>query len=351
MGKVAAASIRLTELSSCAGCAAKLSQRALAEVLDGLPTALDPNLIVGSGTADDAGVYRLDGERALVQTLDFFTPIVDDPYDYGRIAATNALSDVYAMGGRPLTAMNIVGMPASKLPADVIREILRGGAEVVLAAGACLVGGHSIRSPEPIYGLSVTGFVHPDRVITNTEARVGDLLVLTKPLGTGVITTALKRNLVSPDLLRIAVESMCTLNTPGTELAEARLVLAGTDVTGFGLMGHLANICRGSGVSAEIDAAAVPVLSDDVNALIRQDCVPGGTRTNLQAADEVTNWCRTSDSMRVLLADAQTSGPLLLCVAPDRMAAVDAMLAQHHTLCRAVIGRITERGHSLMYVP
>src|SRR5690242_14269385 len=178
--------IRITSLSTCAGCAAKFGQKALAEVLEGLPLLQDPNLLVGTGTGDDAGVYRIDDDRALVQTLDFFTPIVDDPYDFGRIAATNALSDVYAMGGRPLTAMNIVGMPEKKLPPDVIRAILRGGADVVREAGCSLVGGHSIRIPEPIYGLSVTGVVNPGRIIANTNAKPGDLLVLTKPLGTGI---------------------------------------------------------------------------------------------------------------------------------------------------------------------
>jgi selenide,water dikinase len=342
--------IRLTSFSSCAGCAAKIGQKALAEMLDGLPVSEDPNLMVGSGTGDDAGIYRIDAQRALVQTLDFFTPIVDEPYDFGRIAATNALSDVYAMGGRPLTAMNIVGMPATKLPATVIREILRGGAEVVRPAGCSLVGGHSIRSPEPIYGLSVTGMVHPDRVIANTGARPGDVLILTKPLGTGIITTAIKRGLASPSLAGRAIESMCSLNAVGAELGERGLVRAGTDVTGFGLLGHLANICRGSGVSAVIEGSAVPVLGGEVLQLIDQDCVPGGTVTNLSTADELTDWGATPDRIRVLLADAQTSGPLLLCVSAAATAEVDTILGRYGTLCRAVVGRVVERQASLISV-
>ena len=342
--------IRLTSFSSCAGCAGKIGQKALAELIEGLTVHSDPNLIVGSGTGDDAGVYRIDDERALVQTLDFFTPIVDDPYDFGRIAATNALSDVYAMGGRPLTAMNIVGMPATKLPPPVIREILRGGADVVKAAGCSLVGGHSIRSPEPIYGLSVTGMVHPNRVIANTGARPGDLLILTKPLGTGIITTAIKRGLASEALADAAIRSMCTLNAVGAELGESRLVHAGTDVTGFGLTGHLANICRGSGVSAIIDAATVPVLGEQVLDLIGQDCIPGGTATNLSTAGDWTDWGDTPDRLRVLLADAQTSGPLLLCVPEAAVPKVDRILADQGALCRAVIGRMVEREASLIRV-
>jgi selenide,water dikinase len=341
--------IRLTSLSSCAGCAAKIGQKALAEVLEGLPVTQDPNLLVGSGT-DDAGVYRIDDERALVQTLDFFTPIVDDPYDFGRIAATNALSDVYAMGGRPLTAMNIVGMPEKKLSPEVIRSIMRGGADVVRDAGCTLVGGHSIRSPEPIYGLSVTGMVHPKHVIANTGARVGDVLLLTKRLGTGIITTAIKRGLATDALAGRAIASMCTLNAVGTVVGDRELVRAGTDVTGFGLLGHLANICRGSGVSAVIEAASVPALDVEVLSLIDRGCVPGGTLTNLSTANEVVDWGETPDRLRVLLTDAQTSGPLLLCVAEANLAEVDRILADQGTICRVVIGRIVERTATLIGV-
>ena len=305
-----------------------------------LPATDDPNLLVGSATSDDAGVYRIDSERALVQTVDFFTPIVDDPRAYGQIAAANALSDVYAMGGRPLTAMNLLGMPTDKVPPPIIRRILKGGAAKVKEAGCALLGGHSIRNPEPIYGLSVTGIVNPDRTITNAKARPGDLLVLTKPLGVGIATTAIKQEVASPTLQRKAIRVMRALNTPGPELADRGFVHAGTDVTGFGLLGHLASLCRASGVGAEIEAAAVPVIGRDVLELIESGCVPGGTRTNLAAAEEIADFGDTAEALRVLLADAQTSGGLLLCVPPDRLMAVRDVLEAHRTPAKAVVGKV-----------
>lgn len=333
--------LRLTRLSSCAGCAAKLGQRALSEVLRRLPEApVDPRLLVGAGTADDAGVYQLNRDTALVQTVDFFTPIVDDPFDYGRIAATNALSDVYAMGGRPLTALNLLGVPDEAVPPKAVAEILRGGLITAAAAKCTIVGGHTIRLPEPVYGMAVTGLVSPRRIIANTAARAGDVLVLTKPIGTGITTTAIKRGLASARLQRVAIESMATLNSVGAEVAERGLVRAGTDVTGFGLLGHLANICRGSGVAAEVDAAAVPVLSPEVFALIDRDCIPGGSRTNLKTADAITDWNGAAPRYRTLLTDAQTSGGLLLCVAPKALSATLTILRRAHTLSAAVIGRI-----------
>src|SRR2546421_1973787 len=238
------------------------------QVLRQLPQVRDPNLLVGAATADDAGVYRIDPDRALVQTVDFFTPIVDHPYVYGQIAAANALSDVYAMGGRPITAMNLLGVPTEQVGPEIIAAILRGGAAKVKEAGCALVGGHTIRNPEPVYGLSVTGTVHPKRIMTNAAARPGDLLVLTKPLGTGVITTGIKRGLVSPALEKKVIAQMSRLNTPGADVAEAGLVKAATDVTGFGLLGHLASMCRASGVRAEIDAAKVPSIGAEVFDLI-----------------------------------------------------------------------------------
>jgi len=286
-------------------------------------------------------VVRLDAKRALVQTLDFFTPIVDDPYTYGQIAAANALSDVYAMGGRPLTALNIVGMPEDSVPPAVIRTILRGGAAKVREAGCLLVGGHSIKNPEPIYGLSVTGLVHPCRLITNTAARPGDGLLLTKPLGTGIVTTAIKRGKCPPALARRAIALMRELNRAGAELAERRLVRAGTDVTGFGLLGHLSSLCRASSVGAEVMASAVPIIRREVKDLIAAGCVPGGTRDNLRTTNDWTDWAAgVSEVDQLLLADAQTSGGLLLCVPPRRMAQVLRVLRDYRTACAAVIGQI-----------
>jgi selenide,water dikinase len=314
------------------------------QVLRQLPQARDPNLLVGMNSADDAGVYRIDRDRALVQTVDFFTPIVNDPFAYGQIAAANALSDVYAMGGRPLTALNLVGMPTDSVPPPVITAILRGGAAKAKEAGCVLVGGHSIRNPEPIYGLAVTGLVNPRRIITNAGAHPGDLLVLTKPLGTGIVTTGIKRGLTPPALARKAITCMKRLNTVGADLAERGLVRAGTDVTGFGLLGHLGSMCRASRVRAEISASAVPVIGRGVFDLIAKDCIPGGSRQNLETANEFAEWNGVTAAYKVLLADAQTSGGLLLCVPPRKLPAVLRVLQHHRTPCAAVVGRILRSG-------
>ncbi len=315
------------------------------QVLHGLEQFEDMNLLVGSGTSDDAAIYRIAPDLALVQTVDFFTPIVDDPYLYGQIAATNSLSDVYAMGGRPITAMNIVGMPADILSVEIINQILKGGADKVKEAKCALAGGHSIKNPEPIYGLSVTGLVHPDRMITNAAAKAGDILVLTKPLGTGILTTGIKRGLVSDALIDQVVDQMCRLNIPGQIMAERGLVKCATDVTGFGLLGHLISLCRASGVSAELDSAAIPAISPEVIRLIEEEgCVPGGTKQNLlTAGPNVRFGERVSEAMKLLLADAQTSGGLLCCVPGEHLDEVLAICSDEKTLCKAVIGRIGEK--------
>ena len=317
-----------------------MSQKALSQVLRQLPKLRDPNVLVGSVSADDAGVYRLTRDCALVQTVDFFTPIVDDPFCYGQIAATNAISDVYAMGGRPLTALNIMGIPTDLVPNEVITEILRGSTAKAKEAGCAIIGGHTIRNPEPIYGLSVTGIVSPKRMLTNSRARAGDLLLLTKPLGTGIATTGIKRGLTSATLTKKSITLMCQLNIVGAELAELGLIGAAVDVTGFGLLGHLASMCRASGVGAEIVAAKVPLISREVLALIAQDCVPGGTRQNLETANAIVEWSNTPESLRLLLADAQTSGGLLLCVPPTRLRKVEAVLKKNRTACAAIIGQV-----------
>jgi len=303
-------------------------------------------VLVGSASADDAGVYRLTSGRALVQTVDFFTPIVDDPFCYGQIAATNAISDIYAMGGRPLTALNIMGIPTDLVPNKVITEILRGGTAKAKEAGCAIIGGHTIRNPEPIYGLAVTGIVSPKRMLTNLRARAGDLLLLTKPLGTGIATTGIKRGLTSATLTMKSITLMCQLNIVGAELAELGLIRAAVDVTGFGLLGHLASMCRASGVAAEIVATKVPLISREVLALIAHDCVPGGTRQNLETANAVVEWNNTPESLRLLLADAQTSGGLLLCVPPKRLHEVESVLKKNRTACAAIIGKIIRSSRS-----
>ena len=298
---------------------------------------------MNSTTFDDAGVYRLDRNRALVQTVDFFTPIVDDPFSYGQIAAANSLSDIFAMGGRPLTALNIVGFPADLVRPRVIAAILRGGLAKAAEVDCAIIGGHSIRNPEPIYGLAVTGVIDVRRLTTNANARPGDLLVLTKPLGTGIATTAIKREVASRALEKKVIGLMSKVNTVGAELAELRLVRAATDVTGYGLMGHLISLCRASGVSAEVDPNAVPVVSDEIADLIEQGCVPGGSRENLVATTVAVDWESTDESRRILLTDAQTSGGLLLCVPQAKLEKVLGILRQRRTSCAAVIGRITAR--------
>ena len=298
---------------------------------------------MSSKTFDDAGVYRLDRNRALVQTVDFFTPIVDDPFSYGQIAAANSLSDIFAMGGRPLTALNIVGFPTDLVSPRVISSILRGGLAKAAEVGCVIIGGHSIRNPEPIYGLAVTGVVDVRLVTTNANARPGDLIVLTKPLGTGIATTGIKRGIASRALQKKVIALMSRINTVGAELAERRLVRAATDVTGYGLMGHLVSLCRASAVSAEIDPNAVPMISDEITDLIEQGCIPGGTRENLVATTVAVDWGSTDEPRRVLLTDAQTSGGLLLCVTEANLANVLMILRKAGTTSAALIGKIVPR--------
>jgi len=298
---------------------------------------------VSSKTFDDAGVYRLDRHRALVQTVDFFTPIVDDPFSYGQIAAANSLSDIFAMGGRPLTALNIVGFPTDLVRPRVISSILRGGLAKAAEVGCAIIGGHSIRNPEPIYGLAVTGVVDVRRITTNANARPGDLLLLTKPLGTGIATTAIKRGIASRALEKKVIGLMSKINTAGAELAERGLVRAATDVTGYGLIGHLVSLCRASRASADIDPAAVPMISEEITGLIELGCVPEGSRQNFHATTVVADWGNTDQVRRILLTDAQTSGGLLLCVTEANLEKVLSVLRKAGTHSSAVIGKIVPR--------
>lgn len=315
------------------------------QVLRGLPMLADERLLVGSSTSDDAAVYQLTEDTALVQTLDFFTPIVDDPFLYGQIAAANSLSDVYAMGGRPVTAMNIVGVPTDELPLEVVHEILRGGAEKVKEAGCVLAGGHTVKNPEPLYGLSVTGVVHPERVISNANGKVGDVLLLTKPLGTGILSTALKRGLDEGGLGEVSARLMATLNTPGAAVAGEDLTRCGTDITGFGLLGHLGSLARESGVTARIEAGKLPAIGERVWELIREGCVPGGTKANLRAAEAHTEFGPgVTEEVKILLADAQTSGGLLLAVAPEKLSRAKELLSESGAPIVAELGELVPAG-------
>jgi selenide,water dikinase len=318
---VATAEVRLTQLSHGAGCACKLPAGSLREVLAALPVFEAADLIVGHSGLDDAAVWRISDELAVVQTIDFFTPLVDDPYTFGRIAATNAFSDIYAMGGRPAFALNVVAFPKA-LPMALLGEILRGGADVARAAGAVVAGGHSIDDPEPKYGMAVTGFVHPAEVWTNGGGREGDVLVLTKPIGTGIVTTAVKRGAPDLEVVDAAVASMTTLNAEAAELVRSARPHAVTDVTGFGLVGHAREVAEGAGLRAEIDFAAVELLPG-VRELIAEGQVPGGTRTNLELAGAYAEFGAGLDEAgRLLACDAQTSGGLLVALPPERAAAL-----------------------------
>jgi selenide,water dikinase len=339
---------RLTEFSHGAGCGCKLSPEDLRAVLGlvrNAGVAGDPNLLVGYDTADDAAVYRLRDDLALVLTTDFFTPIVDDPYEWGRIAATNALSDVYAMGGAPLLALNLVAWPREGLAFELLARVLDGGAAVVADAGALVAGGHSIDDPEPKYGLAVVGTVHPERVLTNAGAEVGDALVLTKPIGLGVISTAVKRGEAPAPLVEAAIEVMTRRNADAADAAAVlgSAVHAATDVTGFGLLGHLRELLAASGVAATVDADAVPVL-DGVRELLAAGLVAGGTKRNRDFVSDAApvDWGALPEPEQLLLADAQTSGGMLLAVASDRAGELVAELEGRGALAAVVVGAVVD---------
>lgn len=324
----------LTRFSHGAGCGCKLGPAVLADVLATLTPPSHPDLLVGTDMGDDAAVWRLDADRALVATTDFFTPVVDDARTWGRIAAQNAVSDVHAMGGRPLFALNIVAWPSTELPPELLAEVLAGGAEIGAESGFPVVGGHTIDDAEPKYGLAVIGEVHPDRVLTNAGLRDGDALVLTKALGVGVATTAVKAGTATPALLDAAVASMTASNGPAARAALDAGATGCTDVTGFGLLGHLMKMAAASGVDAEIDVAAVPFL-DGVRELAAAGTVPGGSRRNRDWVAPAVDAGRHEELTVLLLADAQTSGGLLFGAAPDRAAAAVEALGPP----AAVIGR------------
>ncbi len=315
-----------------------------------MPVATDPRILVDASSRDDAAVFQMAPDRAIVATVDFFTPIVDDPYDFGRIAATNAFSDLYAMGATPLFALNLVGWPRDTLPFELLGEVVRGGADVAHAAGAFVLGGHSVDDPEPKYGMAAIGEVHPDRIVTNAGARPGDALVLTKPLGTGVLTTALKRDLLNETDLAPAVAAMTTLNAGAARAMLGVGVHAATDVTGFGLLGHLRTMLEASGAAAEVRAAAVPLLPHAREAAER-GAIPGGTERNAAGVAAAVSFAAGVDrTARLLLADAQTSGGLLIAVAAERADMLVAALRREATPAADVIGRVVTGAPGTMTV-
>ncbi|MFB0846470.1 selenide, water dikinase SelD [Paenibacillus oleatilyticus] len=333
--------IKLTSYSTKGGCGCKIGPADLQQVIRTLPPATpDPNLLVGLDTSDDAGVYKLTDELALVQTVDFFTPIVDDPYAFGQVAAANALSDIYAMGGKPLTVLNIVAFPIKKLDKQVLADILRGAGDKVKEAGATLVGGHSIDDNEPKFGLAVTGLVHPSKAKTNAGAQPGDKLILTKPIGVGILTTSIKKDALSLEEIERVTKVMTTLNKTAAETMEPYDVHGCTDVTGFGLLGHAAEMAKGSGVGVRIGKAQVPVLPR-VRELAEAGFVPGGTKNNYAHLEGTVAFAESIDQLdQWILCDAVTSGGLLIAVAADK---ADALLGdlRRAGVEAAIIGETT----------
>ncbi|BFO10368.1 Selenide, water dikinase [Serratia rubidaea] len=326
--------IRLTQYSHGAGCGCKISPQVLETILHSEQVKfVDPRLLVGNETRDDAAVYDIGNGTGVISTTDFFMPIVDDPFDFGRIAAANAISDVYAMGGKPIMAIAILGWPVAKLPPEVAQQVIDGGRYACQQAGIALAGGHSIDAPEPIFGLAVTGIVSTERVKKNSAAQAGAKLFLTKPLGIGVLTTAEKKSQLRPEHAGLATEVMCRLNLPGAEFAEVDGVSAMTDVTGFGLLGHLSEMCQGSGLQATLWFDRVPKLPE-VERYIAEGCVPGGTGRNFDSYGHLIG--PMSDVQRQLLCDPQTSGGLLLAVMPEGEAQVQAIAARHGLQLEAI---------------
>ena len=340
--------VKLTKLASCAGCGAKVGAGTLAKLLEGFKSHTDEKLIVGYDKSDDASVYALDSDTAIIQTTDFFPPIVDDPYLYGKIAATNALSDVYAMGGEPKLALNIMCV-AEGMADDTVREILRGGYDAAYDAGAIITGGHTIKGAEPVYGLAVTGFVHPDKVLTNSSAKAGDVLVLTKPLGVGIITTAAKADMADTQLMNKIYQQMATLNKTARDIMVKYPVNSCTDITGFGLMGHSFEMAQGSGCTLHIQTDKLPYHKEAVE-FASMGLVPAGAYRNRQYAESGVKLCREiPEAVQDIMYDPQTSGGLLISL-PQQCA--QQFMAELKTAVpdAEIIGYVTEKQDSWIYL-
>ena len=341
--------VKLTRYTHGLGCACKLRPQLLEKVLAGMPVPNDARILVGTDTSDDAAVYAIDERLAIVQTVDFFTPIVDDPFQFGAISAANSLSDVYAMGGTPLFALNIVGFPSNRLPLTVLEQILRGAQSKAEEAGISIIGGHTVDDTEPKFGLAVTGLVDRDKIITNRGARPGDVLVLTKPVGTGILSTALKRGILESDTAELLVRTMSVLNRKASEAMREVGVNACTDITGFGLLGHLLEMMSGSQTTAVVSAGKVPVLSG-VAGLVASGVVPGGTESNLAYTEPQVEYHREiSRTTRLILNDAQTSGGLLISLPRNRLdPLVDRLRSAGEEA--AVIGEVVPAGSKRIVV-
>ncbi len=341
--------VKLTRFSHGLGCGCKMRPQFLEKILANLPKPDDVNLLVGIGSSDDAAVYRINDEQAIVQTVDFFTPIVDDPYDFGAIAATNAISDIYAMGATPLFALNIVAFPSKKLPAEVLEQILKGASDKAAEAGIFVVGGHSIDDEEPKFGMTVTGMIHPDKILTNCNAQEGDILILTKPIGTGIISTAIRKEIADQQAMDEAIGWMKTLNRAAAEVLRDFPVNACTDVTGFGLMGHLSEMSCGSGFDVEVFFSKTPFMAK-IAEYAEAGAISGGTRGNYEFYSAWIDWDESlSEIERFMLSDAQTSGGLLISIPePESLELLECLHAKGVTAAR-IIGKILSKGSGKIY--
>ncbi|MFW5758046.1 MAG: selenide, water dikinase SelD [Bacteroidota bacterium] len=335
--------VKLTRFTQGLGCACKIRPQYLEKILQDLPPVLDKNVLIETLTSDDAAVYRIGEDMAIVQTLDFFTPVVDDPYTFGAIAAANALSDIYAMGARPLFALNIVAFPSNRLPVQVLKDILKGASDKAAEAGIFILGGHSVDDPEPKFGMVVTGMVHPQKILTNSGAKPGDAIILTKPIGTGIISTAVKRKLAEEQIAKDAIQVMSALNANVAALMSEYQIDACTDVTGFGLLGHLKEMITASQVSCSIYADEVPVFKG-VYDLAMAGAIPGGSRNNLDFVKENIRWSpKITDIQKIILADAQTSGGLLIAVNQQYAKTFIADLYQTYSISAKQIGIVQNK--------
>lgn len=343
------ADIKLTRFTHGLGCACKIQPSVLEKILRELPTFSNPNVLIGPEHSDDAAVYKIDEKRALVLTTDFFTPIVDDPYNFGAIAAANAISDIYAMGARPLFALNIVGFPLNRLPLSVLTKILQGAAEKAAESGIPILGGHTIEDPEPKYGLVVAGIVDIDQILTNRDAQKDDLLILTKPIGTGILTTAMKRGIASAEQIKEAITTMSTLNKHVAEIIFEYSVNSCTDITGFGLIGHLSEMSVASGLNVELYLPDIPLLSG-LDKLIARNAVPGGTLNNKKYYEKFVSWNeKISEAERIILSDAQTSGGLLVSLPAKDAQQVHKKCLKKGFSAVSIIGKFTGKGEGKIY--
>ncbi|MGE5355912.1 MAG: selenide, water dikinase SelD [Deltaproteobacteria bacterium] len=341
--------VRLTQFTHGLGCACKIEPQKLEHILKNIPILSNPNILVGVETSDDAAVYKITDDLAIVQTLDFFTPIVDDPYDFGAIAAANALSDIYAMGATPLFALNIVGFPEKTLPMSVLEKILKGASDKAAEAGISIIGGHTIDDPEPKFGLVVTGIVDVNKIVRNTGAKPGDVLILTKPLGTGIISTAIKRGLVEGDLKDEVTKIMATLNKIAGEIMLNYNVSACTDVTGFGLIGHLREMTMSSKCDATVYCDKLPFIRE-VKSLASAGIVPGGSFNNLEYVQEMVNFSSLTRTEKLMVCDAQTSGGLLIAINKEHSRDLLLELQREGITDAAIIGEFTSMGEGIITV-